>query len=100
MHNGLISSLLRCQLVSISGGGKLVVSLIALHQISFLAHMIPELLLKISYLYKIFANSTLLCSSSKMFPYMDKFCAKARLGTSRQAISWLFYVLILISFLL
>ena len=51
LHNGLISSLLRCRLVSISGGWKLVVSLIALHQISFSADMMPEFLLKISYLY-------------------------------------------------
>ena len=38
MHNGLIGSLLRCRLVSISGGGKLAVSLVALHQVSFSAH--------------------------------------------------------------
>ena len=47
----------------------------------FYAHMMPEFLLKISYL-KFFAISTLLYTSSKMFPYMDNFFAKLRLGTS------------------
>ena len=37
--------------LSTSGGGKLVVSLIALHQISFFVHMMPEFHLIISNLY-------------------------------------------------
>ena len=39
LANGLISSLLRCQLVSMDGGEKSIVSLMALHQMSFPAHM-------------------------------------------------------------
>ena len=80
-NNELIGFLRRCRFVSTSGGKKLVVSLISVHQISFYAHMMPEFLLKISYL-KFFAISTLLYTSSKMFPYMDNFFAKLRLGTS------------------
>ena len=57
----------------------MVVSLIAVHQISFYPHVMPEFLLKISYL-KFFAISTLLYTSSKMFPY--NFFAKLRLRTS------------------
>ena len=54
LHNGITSFLLKCRLVLIGGGGKLVFSLIALLQISFSAYMMPKIPLKISYLYFVF----------------------------------------------
>ena len=74
-------------------GGKLVVSLIALHKISFSVHMMPEYYLKISYLVRSILLIVLFCI------FWITFCAKLCLGTSRHAIS-LFYVFILIYYLL
>ena len=82
MHNGLISIFLRCRLVPMSGGGKLVVSLSALFQISFSAHMMPEFLLKILSLYSLYF---ILYTSSRMFSYMGNFLCKT---SSRDILSW------------
>ena len=76
MHNRLITSLLRCRLVSISRGGKLVVPLSALYQISFSPTSITFLL--------ILLLCILLRKSSLIWII---FCAKLHLETSRHAIS-------------
>ena len=96
MHNGLIGSLLRSRLVSISGGGKLFVSLIALHHISFLLIWCQN-----------FFQWSPTCITLVLFCILLQkcsitwigFCAKLRLGTSGRSISSLFYLFILIYYL-
>ena len=96
MHNGLIGSLLRSRLVSISGGGKLFVSLIALHHISFLLIWCQN-----------FFQWSPTCITLVLFCILLQKCsliwitfwAKLRLGRSHPAISSLFYLFILIYYL-
>ena len=78
-----------------------VVSLIALLQISFYVHMMPKVVLKISFLYFLFfANSTLFHTFRKCSLIYVSFCAKLRLRMSQHEISWLFYTFIFINYLI
>ena len=82
-------------------GGKLVVSLKLFLQISFSAHMTPEVLLKSLACILFFANSTLLYSILRIgFLILVVVCTKLLLGISRHTTSSLFYVFILVYYLL